>query len=635
MFQHRRRLQWAAFAVAGLCLLVNLPGVRAEYPKSATESEARLRQDIFYLASDSCEGRGVTTAGIRRAADYIVGEFRKAGLKPGGVDGTYFQPFTCPGSVLEAPATFSIRGSKGEVVTYKQGVDFNPMGIGYAGQIENLPIVFVGYGISSEALPAYDDYAGIDVTDKVVVMLRDAPRPKATGKAAEVGTGSKTAPFCSGARRATFISLSRKVANAEKHHAAAVLLVNDAPTAGKDDELLDFNFTALAGGNSSIPVIQMHRSVLELMLAGGAGELHDIEHGIDEDLRPRSRVLTDCSASLTIKMKRGQIVMKNIIGVLEGKGALANEIVVIGAHYDHLGYGGPFGNYFFSSRISPKKMEIHYGADDNGSGTTSIMELARRFSAPAKGDRRRLVFMAFSGEEINLLGSAHYVNNPLFPMSDTVAMVNLDMVGRLSSDPMTRKDKLLVEGTGSAKNFDSLVERVNRKYHFTLVKKASGNGPSDHASFYGAGIPVIFCWNDIHPDYHTPNDTAERINIPGMRKIVDFAGDLISYLATTPERPQFVKVPEAPRDGGRLRLGIMPSYEDVSAPGMLVEDVIENGLASKGGMKIGDRVIEVDGIPVPNTEQYLRLMTGRKQEGTLDVVVVRGGRRMTLKIKLD
>jgi hypothetical protein len=383
-------------------------------------------------------------------------------------------------------------------------------------------------------------------------------------------------------------------------------------------------------------VLHIHRSVLESMLPGGAAELRDIEKGIDDDLKPRTREIEGCTVSLTVKMKRGQIIMKNIIGVLEGRGALAKQTVVVGAHYDHLGFGGPFGN-FYSSRISPKKMVIHHGADDNGSGSSSIMELARRLAAEREGARRRLVFIAFSGEEINLLGSAHYVKNPLFPLENTVAMYNLDMVGRLAADEKTKKDLLYVEGTGSAKSFDALLEELNKKYEFQFVKKASGLGPSDHASFYAENVPVIFCWNYIHDDYHTPADTSDKINIPGMRKIVDFSEEFLTRVATAEQRPEFVRVAEEdqPRQAVRPRLGIFPSYEDVGNKGMLLEEVLEDGPAARAGLKSGDRIVEVEGKPVTNYQSYMKITTGHKQEGTLSIVVDRNGKRIPFKIKLD
>jgi hypothetical protein len=623
-----RLVRWPVLTLFGVLTLTCVRGSSAESTNRVAESEARLRRDITFLASDDCEGRGVTTEGIRKAADYIVGEFRKAHLKPGGVDGTYFQPFTIPGAVLDEPARFSVRGPKGQVVSLKQGTDFYPMALGHAGTVNGLPAVFAGYGISSESEPEYDDYAGLDVADKVVFVLRDAPR----------ATAAKDAAFAGGNKRMNLAAFTSKIATAEKHHAAALVIVNDASTAGTGDDLLDFNYMALAAGHGEIPVLHAHRSVLEALLTGGAAELRDIERGIDRDLKPRSRALEGWSASLTVKMRRDKVTLRNIIGVLDGVGPLANETVVIGAHYDHLGYGGPFGRGS-ASLARLKKMAIHHGADDNGSGTTSVLELARRLGeSPPDGPRRRMVFMLFSGEEINLLGSAHYAKNPIFPLNETAGMVNLDMVGRLRPDKDTKQDKLLIEGSGTAKTFDALLDEVNKKYHFKLVKKPSGFGPSDHASFYAKKVPVIFCWTDYHDDYHRPSDTADKINVPGMRKVVDFAGELIQHLATTEKRPEYVEVKGSsdPRTVSVPRLGIRPSYDDSEEDkGVLLDDVIADGPAAKAGIKAGDRIVEVAGQPVKNLTAYMTTMSTQKKTGTLDLVVDRAGKRVPIKVKLD
>jgi hypothetical protein len=607
------QLRWPTLAL--VVALAAAPGLVAETLTRTDESEARLRRDVSFLASDACEGRGVTTEGIRKAADYIAAEFRKAGLRPGGVDGTYFQPFTMPGAVLEAPATLALRGPKGQVVTLKQGADFYPMGIGHAGSVNGLPVVFAGHGISSASDPAYDDYAGLDAADKVVVVLRDAP-PKLAG----------------GEKQRKLAALASKIATAEEHQAAALLVVNDAATAADGDDLLDFNFTALSLGRAGIPVLHVRRAVLESMLPEGAAELAAAER----DGKPHGKSLEGWSATLSVKMKRDKVALKNVIGVLDGSGPLANETVVVGAHYDHLGYGGPFGN-FTSSLARPKKMAIHHGADDNGSGTASILELARRFGQAPPPARRRLVFMAFSGEEINLLGSAHYTKEPVFPLENTAAMVNLDMVGRLRPDKDTKEDKLLTEGSGTAKTFAALLDEVNQKYHFKLVKKPGGIGPSDHASFCLKKIPVLFCWTDYHDDYHKPSDTADKINVPGMRKVVDFTADLVTRLATAPARPEYVEVKSdhGPLTGSVPRLGIRPSYSDADETGVLLEDVTKDGPAAKAGVRAGDRIVEVAGKPVKNLESYMTVMTGRQKTGTLELVILRAGKRLPMTVRLE
>ncbi len=602
------------------CLL--LAGARlgaAETPVNvppAAASEARLRRDVTYLASDELEGRGVTTRGINLAADYIAAEFKKAGLKPGGPDGSYFQPFTMPGAVLVAPSTLKLRGPDGQTIELKPGVQFQTQGVSGSGQVSG-GVVFVGYGITSKE-PALDEYADVNVTGKVVVILRDTVRPD-----------NKYARNPNWHRK--FASLSEKMNNAASHKAAAILLVNDRDTAKDGDDLLNFGYYAGVGGQllrlPDIPVLQVRRAVVEEMMGE---KLENVERDIDRDLQPRSRELTGWTASADVSVWRSKnaLKLKNVVGVLEGSGPLADETVIVGAHYDHVGYGGA------NSLAELKKMAIHHGADDNASGTTAVMELARRFGAMPHREGRRLVFMTFSAEESGLIGSEAYCHDPLFPLEKTAAMVNLDMVGRLTKDKETCKDRLTIYGTGTAKTFDALIDSLNKKYDFQLKKVPTGLGPSDQMTFYQKKIPVFFFFTNDHPDYHRPSDTSDKINVPGMRRVVDLTEDLTAQLATGP-RPEYVQV-AGPRlsGGGGPRLGIRPDYGD-DKEGVLLSGVSDGAPAARAGLKEGDRIVEIAGQPVKSLEGYMAVMAGQKPGSTIDVGVLRGKERKVFKVKLD
>jgi hypothetical protein len=611
--------------VLAACLLAALNGARAQENVGAgrlnrEETADRLRRDITFLASDECEGRGVTTVGINKAADYIVQEFRKAGLKPAPGQTGFFQPFEIPGQAkLGKPNTLVLRGPQGQSMELRLQDDFTVTGFSASGKVENAPLVFAGYAASADGL-GYDDFKGIDVAGKVIVVLRKTPRPD-----------NSHTPFddrLSGYHAA----LSTKQANAEKHGAAAVLFVNDRDTARSTDVLMNFVFAAMGSNPSKIPALHVRRSVLDGMLVSSQGVgLVDVEADIDRQLKPHSTPLAGWTASLETHVTRPKTPVKNVIGTVEGSGSLANEIIVVGAHYDHLGYGG-------MGSLARGSNAIHHGADDNGSGTTSVLELARRFGQPFKGDRRRIVFMAFSAEESGLLGSEYYCKHPLMPLADTAAMVNLDMVGRLRKDKESAKDRVLVEGSGTAKTFGGLLDRLSEKFELVMKRQASGQGPSDHASFDSVKVPVLFYWTDVHSDYHRPTDTADKINIEGMAKMVDLAEDTIQYLATVAERPAYVVVPRAAR-GGRTgsgpRLGIMPAYGEEGKEGVLIEGVSEGGPAVKAGLKKGDRIVEIAGKAVPSIETYMALMAGQRQGDTIEVGIVRDGKKTAVKVKLE
>ena len=322
-----RALFLTSFFVAILPLIAVSAWAEDAVVTRVQDAEARLRRDVTFLASDECEGRGPATKGLSLAADYIANEFKKAGLKPGNPDGTYFQDFTIPANVLQAAPTLVLRAA-GRSLNLKPGVQFDAMGLGVAGTVKDAPVVFAGYGVGSEGA-RYDDYENLNVAGKVVVLLRGVPRPTT----ADFG-GKLQA-------QAAFVS---KLDRARRMKALAVLFVQDAETARTGDEPLDFNYTAIgesARADRLLPALFMRRALLETMLRGnGSGELTDLEKSIDRDWKPQSRELEGWTASLSVKMAKSVVHLKNVIGVLEGAGPLAKQTVVVGAHYDHLGYGG-------------------------------------------------------------------------------------------------------------------------------------------------------------------------------------------------------------------------------------------------------------------------------------------------------
>jgi hypothetical protein len=604
--------------VLGGCLLI----VSVRAAENADAVKERMTKDITFLASDECEGRGVNTKGISLAAEHIAAEFKKAGLAAPFKD-SYYQQFTMPGSSaglkaeLQEPTSVILQGSNGQQIELKLGKDVAIAGLSGTGKL-SAPLVFVGYAATTEKA-GYDDFKDIDIKGKIAVVLRKVPR-----------AGKPDAPPFEGGVQGPHAGLSVKAANAEKHGAVGVIIVNDSSTAaGRDgDKLMDFDYLASDRG-VKIPVVQLRRDVVDQIVQSSLNvALLDLEKDIDRDLKPHSTALDGWKASLETKVNRVQINTKNVVGILEGAGPLAKETVVIGAHYDHLGLSHP------GSLARDKKPQIHHGADDNGSGTTALLELARRYGAMQNRQGRKLVFVAFSGEESGLYGSTHYVSDPVSPIKDTVAMVNLDMVGRLGQDKTTGKDKLLVEGSGTAKDFDDLIERLNKKYEFKLSKDPGGFGPSDHASFYAKKIPVIFYWTGNHPDYHKPSDTADKINVPGMMKIVDLAQDTIDHVATVKDKPEYVEVKRKFVGGGMgnvPRIGIVPSYGD-DGDGILLDGVAEGGPAEKAGLKTGDRITAIGGKPFKGMEGYMPLMTGREKGTAIEFTILRDGKTLTVPV---
>ena len=390
---HKLWQRWTFVAfLLSLSLLYSLD--RASAQSSKLSSVERMKRDITFLASDECEGRGPGTKGLNKAADFIVEQFKEAGLKPGGVKGTWFQPFTIGGTAkLDGKPIVKLQGPNGRVIELASGKEFQVMGLSASGDV-SAPLVFAGYGTKAKDID-FDEYKDLDVAGKIVVVIRRVPR-----------WNDKPMPF-DGKNKTFQAGLENKLELASKHKAAAVILINDASE--KNDKLLSFN--QLVGGTpASIPAVAVSRAVLEPIFESSLKKpLADIEKAIDDDLKPLSAPLTGWTANIVCNVNRMSPEVKNVIGVVEGAGPLADETVVVGAHYDHLGYGG-FGS------LAPGSDAIHHGADDNASGTTSVLELARRFGARQNREGRRIVFMTFSAEERGLLGSRHYCNKePLFP----------------------------------------------------------------------------------------------------------------------------------------------------------------------------------------------------------------------------
>ncbi|QDU60835.1 Aminopeptidase YwaD precursor [Planctomycetes bacterium Pan216] len=579
----------------------------------------RIKSDVEYLASDELEGRGLSTKGIEKAAGFIRDQFKQLGLASGTSDGSYFQYFDVwlSSRLLKDKTSMRITGPKDSVEKLTLGEDYQPLAYGGNGTFD-APIVFAGYGITSEE-HGYDDYKDLDVEGKVVLVIRREPQ--------------QTDPesVFDGDELTEHASILTKMRNAHGRRAAALLLVSDPTTTPDvdDDSLVPVDYLGFKSP-LSMPMAQISRKTVEKLLAQTPLKgLKEVEKAIDKDLKPRSVPLTGLGAEGSFAFERVKARVPNVIGVLEGKGPKADETIVVGAHFDHLGYGG-------MGSLAPKKTrEIHNGADDNASGTACLIELARA-TAQRGVPPRRVVFIAFCGEERGLLGSRHYTKkDPIFSLDGTVAMMNFDMVGRLD------EDKLTVFGTGSAKQFDEMVERLNGPRKFSLKKITGGTGASDHTSFYVAGIPVLHFFTGSHRDYHRPSDDADKINVVGIRRIADYADAILQELLEMKERPEYVKLkdedPHAGMDisstGPRPYLGTLPDYED-EVDGCLLNGVQPGSPAQKAGLKEGDIITAIDGKPVHTVREYATRLYRCKPGATVTITIKRGEEKKDLEVKL-
>lgn len=476
-------------------------------------------EHIKFLASDDLKGRGDGAPELERAADYIAQQFKAAGLRPGGKDRDWFQPFELVAGlsvgqgnelVVQARGSRAVRLALGTAY-YPLSATPNDSPSTASAALDDTPLVFAGYGISAPAFN-YDDYAGLDVSGKAVLIFSHEPQ--------ETQRDSRL----NGAQPIRETTLYAKAAAARSRGARALLVVSDPSHQTDQANYTLFNIDA-DPEDHAIPVLRLRRSDMEPLLQ--AWRLDRVAADIDRDLKPRSRQLDGATIDYTEHFSRNRRTVRNVVGVLPGADASkAKQAIVIGAHYDHVGLGGRF------SAAPERTGEVHNGADDNASGTASIIEIARAAAADRARFPRSLVFVAFAGEERGLLGSAHYANNPTIPMSDTIVMLNLDMVGRSNG-------KVDVSGLDSELLLNDIQEASLAAGGIEILQQGPGAGRSDDSSFLDKRVPAINFFTGFHPDYHRPSDDWNKIDAPGTARVATLALEFAARLAAHDDRPQF------------------------------------------------------------------------------------------------
>jgi hypothetical protein len=586
-----------------LCLSACTPERQADQRLAAPPPS--LRETITYLASDELEGRGVDTAGIDKAADYIADRFQRAGLKPPPGQAGYFQPFEfVTADAIDRKTTLSSGQTK-----YSLSQDFTAAAFSAEGSFSG-PVVFAGYGIVNPER-GYDDYAGIDVKDKVVLLLRYEPHT-AQGKSrfADHGWSSHA-------------SLEAKVRAAHERGAKAILLVNP-PTHHGTDLLLPFArmFTA---PDRKVPFLHVRREVAnDLVQRGGAGSLAELQKQIDDSGAPASRELGDVAVSGHVQLQRTSRTLKNVVAWLPGE--KRDEYVIIGAHYDHIGRGGP-------GSLAPGTNEIHNGADDNASGVAGMLAVADRLAAGPR-PARSVLFVAFTAEEIGLIGSNHFVRHPPVPLRRMVAMLNLDMIGRV------RDDDLMIGGMGTARPFDAIIAELDAASPLEVKDFGRGGlGPSDHMVFAIKKVPVLFLFSGVHSDYHRPSDDADRINYERLEQVVDFAEGLATALTRMP-RSEYIAFSDRPTTGpspggSRVLLGVVPDYASgESTSGVAITGTTPGSPAEKAGLQSGDVITRFGDKPIENVYDLTGALADADPGQKIVLSVRRGQQQLEVPVEL-
>jgi Peptidase family M28/PDZ domain/PA domain len=610
-----KRSSLAALIVAGLlaatAVYVTMPTVTPSRNASqsiSVLSPDRYMKDVTYLASDEMKGRGDGSPELDRAADYIAEQFRLAGLSPAGEANSYFQGFEITtGAILGAKNEFSVNGTN-----LRMNDDFVPINFSSTAEFEG-PLVFAGYGITAPEYK-YDDYSNIDVSGKIVVVFEREPQEN-DPKSVFAGTALTA-----------HASFTNKAINARLHGAKGIIFIA-APSQETED--LGTAERQEAESDLGIPAVHTKRAFFVKAFKDGGKDPAALQQGIDKDLTPQSFALAGARARIATDVVRTRKTIRNVIGALPGADPnLKNEWVVVGAHYDHLGLGN-------RNSLAPSQIgQVHHGADDNASGTAGVMELARIAVMNNHSWKRSVLFIAFAGEEIGLLGSSNFANHPTVPITSIDAMINMDMIGRVSND------RLFIGGIGTSPSLKETVEDFNKPVGLALNFSDSGYGSSDHTSFNAKKIPVLFFFSGLHTDYHKPSDTSDKINAQGAVKVLSVVYGTVDRLATDAQRLPYNEVAQ-PQQAGRGSgggygpyFGSVPDFRD-DLKGVLFSDVQNNSPAAKAGLKGGDLLVEFDGRPILTLSDYAYALRTKKPGDIVAVVVKRDGQDVKTDVTLE
>jgi hypothetical protein len=572
----------------------------------------RYLNDIKTLTQPKMEGRGEGTKGLVRAEHVIADRYKSLGLEPAGKKG-YLESFTVTtGSKLHGKNSFILTNAS----TYRAlslNQDYVPFSFSASGSV-NAPIVFTGYGVTAEEFN-YDDYAGLDVKDKVVLILRDEP----LGFIAKTNHQGPTG-------HAQLIS---KAINARNHGAKAIILINGKLANGEEDLLTRFGSVS-GPENVGILCAQIKNSAADAWLQPLGKSLKDLHEQINSATKPASFAFPSAQAAmLTISIQTTRATVNNVLAYLPGK---TDEYVILGAHYDHLGRGN------FDSLAPSQIGQIHPGADDNASGTAGLLELARLL-APIKGQLQRgILFASFAGEELGLLGSAAWVKEPTKPLDKAVAMLNMDMIGRI------KDNKIYIGGVGTGSTFQKVLDAAKDDSHLQFEISPGGYSSSDHTSFVVKQIPVLFFFSGLHSDYHKPSDTWEKIDPQSAARLLNVVATATVDIASEPQKPAFITVMENNPHTGNVTSGVTGGYGPYfgSIPdfgqtenGVKFSDVKPSSPAAKAGLKAGDVLVQFGDRPIKNLYDFTDALRRSKIGDVVPVTILRDGKELKVDVKLE
>jgi Tol biopolymer transport system component len=598
---------------------------------------ADIGRHVKYLCRDELQGRFTGSRGEQLATAYVAAYMDRLGLEPAGDDGGWFQEFEFTSGVALGSANELAASDK----SYSIDKDWRPLSFSGNGEFESAPLVFAGYGIVADAAPphsppqsgeGYDSYVHLDVKDKWVLVFRFLPEKISAEKRQQLNRPSQ---------------LRFKTSFARERGARGLIVVT-GPNAQSRSELVPLRMDGTLAG-SSLPVISVTNEVATAWLAAGGKSLKQLQDELDDGAQKMGFEVEGVKVAAKIDVERIKKTGRNVLGRLPAADVPTEQLIAIGAHIDHLGMGVSSS----SLARADEESEIHYGADDNASGIAALLEIAEFFAKRRDEGRlnlrRDLLFAAWSGEELGLLGSDHFVKTFSGDESKTgaaghagdahhgaggqsiypkiAAYLNMDMVGRLDKN-------LILQGIGSSSVWRSEIERRNAPVGLPLTLQDDSYLPTDASSFYLKGVPILSAFTGAHSEYHTPRDTPEKLNYDGAAQVARLMGLIAQGLATSESPPDYIQQSvKQPTTSGRLRayLGTIPDYAE-EVQGVMLSGVGKDGPADKAGVKSRDVIVELAGKKIENIYDYTQAIEALKIGEPVKLTVLRNGQRVELDV---
>ena len=597
MKENKRSLNTTLFILSLGFILILMRSLGSGSSIEITENE--IMDHIQYLSHEDRGGRYPGTRESKDVISYMIRQLKSYGVKPGAGNGAYVQPFNITSGIE--------LGDNNSLILNEDSLqiqsDYIPLWFSGNGAV-SAPVVFAGYGFDiDEDELKWDDYSNLDVKGKWVIVMRNSPERNNQHSLFTLHSG-----------------LHKKMLVARDKGAVGILFISQL----EDADLYPLKYFA-GYKNAGIPAIHLSNETADQLLKNVGWSRQSIQETMNKSRESISFDLPRTFFSAQVTLNPIQIRAANVVGLIQsGNRKYRDEFVVIGAHFDHVGLGGVGSGSRQSDTVA-----VHPGADDNASGTAGLLEIAQKLASQKSRLKRSVILIGFDAEEKGLLGAKYFVEHPSVDLENIVAMLNMDMVGRMADSTMT------VGGVGTSPMFEILLDSLALNRNFNLTMTKPGYGPSDHAAFYGKDIPVLFFFTGFHGEYHKPADTWKLINPKGEKEILTLVYDIATHLARTSIRPVFTE--SGPKQGRvqrntkfKVTFGIVPSYSS-SKEGLEVDAISkEDGPAAKAGIKKGDVIQSMNGKSIKDIYEFMERLGELESGMTIPVTINRNGTEMEL-----